>query len=314
VVVRVRAASLNYRDLITLENRAGRDVAGIIPLSDGAGEVAAVGTGVRDVRVGERVAGCFFQNWKTGPFQIAHHQNDLGGSIDGMLAEEVVLDAAGVVPIPAYLSFAEAACLPCAGLTAWNALVKRGKLQAGNWVLALGTGGVSVFALQFAVAMGATVIITSSSEQKLVRARQMGAAHGINYRGTPDWEKEVWRITGKRGVDHVIEVGGPGTLEKSLSSVAAEGQVALIGVLTGFGAPRGSLFPLLARNARLDGIYVGSRADFVAMNQFLAARPIHPVIDRTFAFEEAAGAFAYLASGQHFGKVVVEIARGERSG
>jgi NADPH:quinone reductase-like Zn-dependent oxidoreductase len=261
----VRATSLNYRDMLTLRKAAGRNVAGIVPLSDGAGEVKAIGSGVTSVAAGDRVAGCFFQAWREGRFQLSYH------------------------------------------LTAWNALVKRGNMQAGNWVLALGTGGVSIFALQFAVALGASVIITSSSEEKLARARALGAAHGINYRGTPDWDKEVWRITGKRGVDHVVEVGGPGTLEKSLNSVAAEGQVALIGVLSGFGPPQGSLFPLMARNARLDGIYVGSRADFLAMNKFLSGHPIHPVVDRTFPFEEAGEAFEYLASGEHFGKVVVEV-------
>ena len=303
--VRVRATSLNYRDLIHLGHKAGRDVEGIIPLSDGAGEVVETGPGVRRIQVGDRVAGNFFQGWESGPFELAYHKTDLGGSIDGMLAEEVVMPDSGLVRIPDHLSFEEAACLPCAALTAWYALTTRGAFRVGDSVLVLGTGGVSIFALQLSVALGGTVIVTSRSDEKLERARALGAAHGINYRTTPDWEKEVWRLTNRRGVNHVIEVGGPGTLEKSMHCVAGGGQIALIGVLTGFGAPPTSLFPLMARNARLDGIYVGSRADFEAMNTFLADNRIHPVIDRVFPFDQAAEAFAYLESGQHFGKVVI---------
>lgn len=305
VVVRVRAVSLNYRDLTTLRKEAGREVAGRIPTSDGAGEVVAVGPGVTRVKVGERVAGCFFQTWVGGRFELRHHKADLGGSIDGMLTELADLDAEGVVPVPDHLSDEEAACFPCAGVTAWNALVTRGRAAAGDWVLALGTGGVSVFALQFAAALGCTVVLTSGSDDKLARGRALGAAHTVNYRTTPDWDKEVWRVTGKRGVDHVIEVGGAGTLGKSLASVAPGGHVALIGVLTGFGPPQDSLFPLMARNATLTGIYVGSRADFEAMNRFLAENNIHPVVDRVFAFDEAPAAYAHLAGGGHFGKVVV---------
>jgi NADPH:quinone reductase-like Zn-dependent oxidoreductase len=305
VRVKVRATSLNYRDLIALRNKAGRNVDGIIPLSDGAGDVVEVGAGVGRVRPGDRVAGSFFQTWTSGRFGMEHHKQDLGGSIDGMLAEEVVLHENGLVTVPGYLSFEEAACLPCAGLTAWYSLTTRGGFQKGDSALLLGTGGVSVFGLQFAVALGGTAIVTSSSDEKLERAVALGASHVINYKTTPDWDKEVWRLTERKGVDHVLEVGGPGTLEKSMGSVAAGGQVALIGVLTGFGSPKGSLFPLMARNARLDGIYVGSRADFEAMNAFLAEKEIHPVIDRVFDFERAAEAFDYLESGSHFGKVVI---------
>jgi NADPH:quinone reductase-like Zn-dependent oxidoreductase len=224
-----------------------------------------------------------------------------------MLAEEVVLSAEGLVRLPEHLDFDEGACLPCAAVTAWQALFRRGGLQAGEQVLALGTGGVSIFALQLAVAAGAEVIVTSSSDEKLARAREMGAAKTVNYRTTPEWGKEVWRLTGKRGVDHVMEVGGPGTLGQSMSCVAPGGQVALIGVLTGFDAPDASLFPLVARNARLDGIYVGSRADFEALNAFLTAHRIKPVIDRVFSFAEAPAAFEHLRSGAHFGKVVIRV-------
>lgn len=306
VKVRVRATSLNYRDLIALRNLAGRKVDGVVPLSDGAGEVIAVGDGVSQWKAGDRVAGCFFQAWQDGPFSMAYHKSDLGGTLDGMLAEEVLLDESGLVRLPDYLSFEEAACLPCAGVTAWNGLVTRGGLQAGRSVLALGTGGVSVFALQIATAMGARVIVTSSSDEKLARAKQLGAAEGINYRTTPDWDQEVWRLTEKRGVDHVVEVGGPGTLEKSLASAAASGHIALIGVLTGFQPANVSLFTAVAKNARLDGIYVGSRADFAAMNEFFQRHQLRPVIDRVFPFEEAEAAFEHLESGNHFGKVVIQ--------
>ena len=308
VAVRIRATSLNYRDLITLNYLAGRKVDGRIPLSDGVGEVIAVGPGVSHCKPGDRVAGCFFQTWESGRFELRHHQHDLGGSIDGMLAEEVILLASGVVRVPDYLSDEEAACLPCAAVTAWVALMSRGHLKASDTVLTLGTGGVSIFALQFAVAVGARVVITSSDDEKLRRASELGAAYTINYRTHPDWEKQVWQWTGQRGVDHVIELGGAGTLGKSLASTAAGGTVSLIGVLTGFGPPTDSLFPLLARNLTLNGIYVGSHQDFEAMNAFLTAKAIRPTIDRVFPFSEAEAAFDYLASARHFGKVVIRVA------
>lgn len=307
VVVRVRAASLNYRDLIHLRNQAGRDVAGKIPLSDGAGEVAAVGPGVTRVKVGDRVAGCFFQTWVSGRFGPSYHAHALGGTADGMLTEFADLNAEGVVRVPDHLSDEEAACLPCAGLTAWYALTARGGIKPGESVLALGTGGVSVFALQITAAIGCTVFITSSSDEKLARARQLGAAHAINYRTTPDWEKEIWKRTNKKGVDHVIEVGGGGTLGKSLACVSAGGHVALIGVLTGFGPPQDSLFPLVSKNATLSGIYVGPRDEFERMSGFVADKGLHPVIDRTFPFEQAAEAVRYMESGSHFGKVVIRV-------
>ncbi len=304
---RVRAASLNYRDLIALRNKAGRKVGGRVPCSDGAGEVTAVGDGVTAWEPGDRVAGCFFQTWEGGRFDMAHHKQDLGGTIDGMLAEEVLLRAGGVARVPDHLSFDEAACLPCAAVTAWYALFARGRLAAGDTVLTLGTGGVSVFALQLAAAAGAKVIVTSSSDEKLRRARELGAWETVNYKTHPDWEKEVWRLTGGRGADHVVEVGGPDTLGKSLASAAAGGHVALIGVLTGFGPPADSLFPLVARNATLSGIYVGPRDEFEAMNRFLVEKQLRPVIDRVFLFEEAAAAFEHLESGSHFGKIVIRV-------
>ncbi len=308
VRVRVQAASLNYRDLIAVQNKAGRKVDGRIPVSDGAGVIAAIGPSVNGWAVGDRVAGCFFQAWESGRFDLNYHKSDLGGNLDGMLAEEVLLRAGGVVRIPEHLTFEEAACLPCAGVTAWYSLVTRGGLKAGDSVLTLGTGGVSTFAIQFATALGATVIATSSSDEKLARAKALGASEGINYKAHPDWSKEVWRLTNARGVDHVVEVGGPRTLGQSLQSVAAGGHVALIGVLTGFGPPTESLFPAVARNVAINGIYVGSRADFEAMNEFLARTKLRPIIDRVFAFHEAAAAYDYLESAKHFGKVVIRVA------
>lgn len=308
LLVRVHAVSLNYRDLINLRNIAGRPVADRVPTSDGAGEVVAVGPDVTDWQPGDRVIGCFFQSWSGGRFQMRHHQQDLGGTIDGMLAEHVVLNADAVVACPDHLHWREAATLPCAALTAWSALFTRGNLQVGATALVLGTGGVSIFALQLASTAGARVIVTSSQDAKLERARALGAWETVNYRSHPDWEQIVWQLTEKRGVDHVIEVGGPGTLEKSLACVAPGGQIALIGVLTGFGAPAGSLFPLVSKNARMDGIYVGSRDDFQQMNQFLVDHHLRPVIDRVFPFDHAPAAYDFLESGEHFGKVVIDVA------
>ena len=305
VRVRVRATSLNYRDLVVKNNLAGRPAEGLVPVSDGAGEVEAVGPGVTRWTPGDRVAGIFFQGWVDGPFDMAYHKTDLGGTVPGMLAEQVVLGEHGLVRVPEHLGFEEAATLPCAAVTVWQALVRRGGLRAGQTVLALGTGGVSIFALQFATALGARVIITSSSDEKLARARELGAADTVNYRTTPDWDKEVLRLTGGAGVDHVVEVGGPGTLGRSLNSVRPGGHVALIGVLSGFGPSDASLFPLVARNVQMNGVYVGSRRDFEEMNRFLELRQLRPVIDRTFALADAPAAYDHLQSGAHFGKVVV---------
>ncbi len=308
VLVRIRAVSLNYRDLTTLDaQRPGNLPPPLVPCSDGAGEVIGIGEGVTRFRVGDRVAGIFFRDWLSGPFELRHHKAALGGSVHGMLREFVTLPEHALVSAPEHLSFEEAATLPCAAVTAWQALFNRGSLRAGETVLVLGTGGVSVFALQLATAAGARVVVTSSSDEKLDRASQLGAWATVNYKTTPDWDAEVWRLSEKRGVDHVVEVGGPGTLGKSMNSVAASGQIALIGVLTGFGAPDASLFPIVARNVRLDGIYVGSRADFEALNTFLTEHQIHPIIDRVFPFDEAREAFAHLRSAAHFGKIVISI-------
>lgn len=304
--IRIHAASLNYRDIVGWKNLAGRPVDGRTPCSDGTGEIIAVGSEVRDFQVGDRVAGCFFQTWMSGRFEMMYHRNDLGGTIDGMLQQIIDLPASGVVRIPDYLSYEQAATLPCAGLTAWYSLVHRGQIQSGETVLCIGTGGVSMFALQFATSLGAKVISLSSSDEKLERAKALGAWQTLNYRNTPDWGEEVLHITSGKGVDHIVEVGGQGTLGQSLQAVAPGGHIALIGVLTGFGPPSTSLFPLLAKNIRLNGIYVGSKQDFQSMNQFLSKSRIEPVIDRVFPFEQADAAFEYLYSAKHFGKVVVK--------
>lgn len=307
VLIRVEAVSLNYRDLLHLKSSgSGNLPLPFVPCSDGAGVVEAVGSGVTRWKTGDRVAGIFFRDWVEGPFELSYHKAALGGSAPGMLAEHVVLPEHSLVPVPEHLSLAEAACLPCAGVTAWQALFRRGDLKAGETVLALGTGGVSIFALQLAVAAGARVIITSSSDAKLERARAMGASEGVNYRSSPEWDKEVWRLSGKRGVDHVMEVGGPGTLGRSMACVAADGKIALIGVLTGFAAPDASLFPIVGRNARIDGIYVGSRADFEALNAFLTRHQLKPVVDQVFPWADAPAAFTHMQSGAHFGKVVIQ--------
>lgn len=304
-LVRIRASSLNYRDLvITRGGYARNDTRPVIPLSDGAGEVVAVGEGSTKFKKGDRVVANFFRDWIAGDVAEEQMLSSLGGGIDGMLCELVCLPEQAWLPIPEHLSFEEAATLPCAAVTAWQALVSLGKLKAGDTVLTLGTGGVSIFALQFAKLHGATVIATSSSDDKLGRAKELGADHGINYKTIPEWHEEVRRITNGRGVDNVVEVGGPGTFEKSLASTAVSGRVSLIGVLTG-GA--GAVNPMLALFNRItvQGIYVGSVEMFAGMNRAITGSEMRPVIDRVFGFDEALDAYRYLKSGAHFGKVVI---------
>ena len=305
VRVRVRANSINYRDLNTVRAPGRMGLAfPRIPNSDGAGDVTAVGAGVSGIAVGDRVAGCFFQNWAAGGISAAAMASAQGGPIDGMLAEEVVLNAHGVVPVPAQLDHAEAATLPCAALTAWNGLVVSGGLKAGDTVLLLGTGGVSIFALQFCALMGARAIITSKSDGKLARARAMGAWQTINYSGTPDWASTVKDMTGGAGVDHVVEVGGGGTLAQSIEAVRIGGHIAMIGVLT-----QGAVnpMPILRKSIRLNGIYVGSRAMFLDMNAASEAGGLKPVIDRRFAFADAPDAYRCMEAAGHFGKIVIEF-------
>jgi len=305
IKVKVRANSLNFRDLNTVRYPDRMGVAyPRVPNSDGAGEVVAVGDGVAEFKPGDRVAGCFFQDWASGDVSPSAMASAMGGAIDGMAAEEVVLNERGTVAIPDHLSYEEAATLPCAALTAWHALVVKGGLKAGDTVLLLGTGGVSIFALQFAAMMGARVIITSKSDEKLERAKAMGARATVNYQTTPDWAKEVGAITEGRGVDHVVEVGGAGTLEASIEAVRLGGHIALIGVLT-----MGTInpMPILRKSIRLNGIYVGSRAWFQDMNAAIAARELKPVIDKVFAFDEAQDAFRHMEGAGHFGKIVLTL-------
>jgi NADPH:quinone reductase-like Zn-dependent oxidoreductase len=308
VLIRVHATSLNYRDhaVVTGKYFGGILQRDTVPLSDGAGEVTAIGANVSRFKAGDRVAGCFFQGWVDGLPDLTKLMA-LGSPADGMLAEYVVLDEDGLVAIPDHLSFEEAATLPCAAVTAWNALMVSGKLRAGHTVLALGTGGVSIFALQFAKMSGARVIITSSDDAKLERARELGADATINYRSSPDWDQEVQKLTDGRGVDYVVEVGGTGTLAKSFASVGFRGQVSLIGVLSG---PEGDTNPhsLMLKNARLVGIFVGSRVMFEQMNEAISINQLRPVIDRVFPFDEAAEAYNYQLSARHLGKVVIKVA------
>lgn len=306
VLVRVHATSLNYRDLVTAKNAAALQVKlPRIPLSDGAGEVVEVGSGVERVKVGDRVAAAFFQEWLSGPPRPAYGRSALGGAIDGMLAEYVCLHENGLVRIPDYMAYEEAASLPCAAVTSWNALVSEGRLKSGDTVLVMGTGGVSIFALQFARMHGARVIATSSSDAKLKRLTEMGASDVINYKTTPEWDKRVLEITRGEGVDYVVEVGGIGTLEKSLRAVRVGGQVSLIGILAG--GTGINPMPVLFKSIRLQGIYVGSRDMFEDMNRAMEVNRIHPVIDRTFGFDQVHEAYRHLESGAHFGKVCIKI-------
>jgi NADPH:quinone reductase-like Zn-dependent oxidoreductase len=305
VRIRIRASSLNNRDLQIVRSPTARRVSlPRVPNSDAAGEVIEVGPGVTSLRVSDRVATCFFQSWVDGPCSQAAMDSALGGALDGVLTEEAVLRETGLVVIPDHLSFEEAATLPCAGVTAWNAITEIGRLQPGQVVLLLGTGGVSAFSLQLAHSRGAKVIVTSSSDERLRRARELGAAVTINYRTVPDWDQAVLDATGGHGADLVVEVGGAGTLPRSIAATRIAGTIALVGVLTG-----GQIdpAPIMRKSIRIQGLYVGSRRMFMDMNAALAAHQIHPVIHRTFTFEEVREAFHALADAQHFGKIVIRV-------
>ncbi len=300
VLVRMRAASLNFRDLAIV---AGKYFRGplehdTIPLSDGAGEVAEVGAGVTQFAVGDRVVATFAQG---------HPPAALGFPLDGCLTEYAVFAPDGLLRLPAHLSFEEAAALPCAGVTVWNALLHGPRsLKPGETVLALGTGGVALFALQIGKMAGARVIITSSSDAKLERARALGADDCVHYKTTPEWEKKVLELTGGQGADHVIDTGGVGTLPKSYIAVGTNGLVSVIGVMT---RPDGDLspYPLMTKGAMVRGIFVGGREHFDALMRAVAVNELHPVIDKAFDFDAAPEAFKYLKSAQHFGKVVIKI-------
>jgi NADPH:quinone reductase-like Zn-dependent oxidoreductase len=304
VLVQMHAWSLNYRDLMTVTGRYNpRLKLPQVPLSDGAGEIIAVGGDVRGFKKGDRVANTFFERWVSGAQTDDQARTALGAGRDGVLAEYVVLHEDGVIPIPEHLTCVEAATLPCAALTAWNALVVEGKVKAGDTVLTLGTGGVSIFALQFALLSGAQVIITSGSDEKLARAKQMGASQTINYKQQPDWGRYIRQLTGGRGVDLVVEVGGAGTFSQSIAAVKRGGHLSLIGVLAQ--GTEANIVPVLMNGIRVQGIFVGSRDMFSSMNAAISLHQLHPVVDRTFGFEEVHEAFKLMESGGHFGKICI---------
>lgn len=306
VLIRVGAASLNYRDLLTLQDPASsRD--GLIPLSDGAGTVVAVGAGVTRWAAGDRVSVNFFPTWREGGYSAAMLSTALGGGqTDGMLSEYVLAEADALVSVADHLSLVEAATLPCAAVTAWHALFERGQLRPGETVLVQGTGGVALFALQLAAAHGAKVIVTSSSDAKLAHARALGAWKTINYKSQPAWDAAALDITEGRGVDHILELGGPDTYDRSIAAIAPGGRIAQIGVLTGF-ASQPNILPLQFKNASIHGICVGSVQHFERLNRFLSMHRILPVVDRIFAFDDAPAAYTHLQSASHFGKVVVNL-------
>jgi len=307
VLIRVRAVSLNYRDLLVSKGIYNPKLKlPIVPVSDGAGEVHVTGAGVTRFKPGDRVVASFMPDWVEGPPDEGKARTALGGGGVGLLAEYVVLPERGLLTIPTHLSLEEAATLPCAAVTAWNALFETGAVKPGDTVLIQGTGGVSLFALQFARLAGARVIATSSSDEKLAKARELGTSDGINYQSTTDWDKRVRELTSRGGVDHVIEVGGAGTLPKSMRAVRYGGYIALIGVLSGASAEVNPM-PILMKGIRVQGIFVGSRAMFEAMNRAIEASRLRPVVDRVFGFDQAPQALKYLESGAHFGKVVIQI-------
>jgi NADPH:quinone reductase-like Zn-dependent oxidoreductase len=314
VLIRVHAVSLNYRDLMVVKGFYNPKMElPRIPCSDGAGEVVAIGDGVTQVRVGDRVCGIFMQRWLDGPLTAERSKAALGGDVDGMLAEYALLAQDGVVRFPEHLSYEEAATFPCAGVTAWNALHHAGEVARpvlpGETVVIQGTGGVSLFALQFAKLLGAIVIGTSSSDEKLKRAYGLGLDAGCNYRERPEWSKWVAEVTGGRGADRIIEVGGGGTFGQSLRAARVGGMVAQIGVLSGAATSEPlALTPILHKQLRVQGIYVGSRAMFDQMNTVIAKAELHPIIDRVFAFDQAREAFLHMESGSHFGKIVIRVA------
>lgn len=307
-LLRMKAASLNYRDLIVTQRGYGRYTGELplIPLSDGVGEVVALGPGVTRVAVGDRVCPIFNQSWISGPPSAEHAGGTLGGPLDGVMADTMAVSAQGLVKVPDYLGDEEAATLPCAAVTAWSALISQGEVKPGDRVLVQGTGGVSLFALQFAKLLGAEVIVTSSSDEKLERAMALGADHGINYRTNPEWGKAALAITNGEGVDHIVEVGGEATLPESLRAIRPGGHISIIGVLSG-GTMNARIGLLVMRAARLQGITVGNRDGFEAMARALAQHRLKPVIDEVFGFAELRAAMDRLAEGGHFGKICINF-------
>ena len=304
VLVRMRAASLNYRDYLVAMGRYNPKMPlPRVPLSDGAGEVIGLGTGVTRFALGDRVAGSFMQSWLSGPYREEYGKSALGGAIDGVLAEQIVFEETGLIAVPSHLSFEEAATLPCAGVTAWNALFENGAIRAGDTVLVQGSGGVSVFALQFAKAAGARVIATSSHLEKMEKLRSLGADWVLNYKETPEWGKAIAKAG---GVDHVVEVGGAETLEQSLIAVRGGGKVSVIGILSGVSASL-NIAPILHKHLRIQGIYVGSHSMFESMNRALTQNQMRPVIDSVYEGAQIQEALRFMESAGHFGKIVIRL-------
>jgi NADPH:quinone reductase-like Zn-dependent oxidoreductase len=308
VVIQMRAVSLNYRDLLMVRGQYDpNQPLPLVPCSDGVGEVVAIGRNVERVSVGDRVSPIFAQRWLSGEPTRDKLRSTLGGPRDGTMAEAMAVDAESVVRVPEHLTDEEAATLPCAALTAWSALVTHGEVNAGDTVLVQGTGGVSIFALQFANLLGARVIVTSSSDEKLERARALGAWETINYRGCPDWGREAKKLSGGDGVEMIVEVGGAATLPQSLVAIRAGGRICSIGVLSGRTTDL-NLAPIFMRQVRLQGVFVGHREGFETMNRAIERHRLRPAVSRIFPWEETQFALEHLASGQHFGKVCVRIA------
>ncbi|EKS9797287.1 MULTISPECIES: zinc-dependent alcohol dehydrogenase family protein [Burkholderia] len=310
VVVKIHSAGLNYRDLMFARgDYLGIGTDALIPVADGAGEVVETGRDVTRFKPGDRVINTYFPHWIDGPPTPQKVSGSPGAQFDGVLAEHFVSDEAALVAIPAHLNYDEAATLSCAGITAWNALFADGGLAPGATVVLLGTGGVSIVALQLAHAAGLRTIVTSSSDAKLERARALGADATINYRATPEWQNEVLRLTGGAGADLVVEVGGKDTLPRSVAATKLGGIVSVIGGLSSFAGPELGLLSLIGGIRQLHGIMVGSRAMLDDVVRLVDAKQIRPVVDRVFGFDEAPQAYAYLQSGQHFGKVVIRVAQ-----
>lgn len=300
-------ASLNYRDLLMVQGKYNpRQPLPLIPCSDGVGEVVELGEGVDEKWLGRRVSPAFFQDWQSGEPTREKLRSSRGGPLPGTLATEMVLPVRSVVEVPAYLTHAEAATLPCAAVTAWSAIIEQGQLKPGQTLLTLGTGGVSLFAVQFGAMLGAEVIVTSSSDEKIARAKELGAAAGINYASEPQWGRAVRQLTGGRGVDLVVELGGAGTLEQSIRALRPGGQISLIGVLAG-GAQELNIVPVLMQNMRIQGVIVGHQEMFERMNRAIERAQMRPVIDQIFRFEDVPEAFEALGQGAHMGKICIDL-------
>ena len=310
VLVRMKAVSLNYRDLLMVNGMYGRGSAGtkdvITPFSDGCGVIEAVGTGVTKFKVGDRVATLFFQNWTSGPANLEKLMSALGFPIPGAGAELQVFGQDGVSKVPEFLTDQQVATLPCAGLTAWRGLFEDARLEPGDTVVLQGTGGVSIFGLQFAHAAGLRTVITSSSDEKLARAKALGADHLVNYKTTPAWSGPVREATGGRGADFIMEVGGGGTIQESMKAIRIGGHIAIIGVVAGAGDPFNPA-ALIGNSAKLQGLSVGSRDMFEAMCRAIDLHKIGPVVDKVFPWTEAKAAFSAMAGGEHFGKIVLQF-------